>query len=501
MTFFPEYEEHDGLSLASLLASGQISQAELLRAARERMDARNPPLNAVIQRLDRAANQQRVQAGSSPLAGLPILLKDLLADVAGTPTRNGSRLFAEYVPQQDAELVRRYRAAGLVFAGKTATPEFGLYPYTESALTGATRNPWNLALSCGGSSGGSAAAVAAGMVPIAHGGDGGGSIRIPASNCGLFGLKPSRGRSPCGPDRSESWQGFTSEHVLTRSVRDSAAMLDILCQGHDSGDAYHCPPPSQTFLASLTQPPGKLRIAYTRRPFMGGQLHPECDAALSHSLRLLENLGHKVEEAHPPLDGAEEMCRAMLVMVCGEMACLMRNSMRLCGRQASFRLVEPSSWTLARYGELLSAGEFAWMRDFALRQGRSMQAFHQRFDVLVTPVLNQLPAAIGSLGTSRLEDALSTLLLGHLGWDWTLKMSRLVPEHSRRLMEYIGWTIPFNMSGQPAMSVPLYWTAGNIPVGTQFVAGPGQDSLLLQLAAQLENAQPWFQRRPSSVAH
>lgn len=496
MAFFPDYEEHDGLSLAGLLASGQISQGELLRAARERMDSRNPALNALVLRLDDSADRQVPPPGASPLAGLPILLKDLLADVAGIPTSNGSRLCAGYIPQQDAELVRRYRAAGLIFAGKTSTPEFGLYPYTESALHGATRNPWNHALTCGGSSGGSAAAVAAGMVAIAHGGDGGGSIRIPASNCGLFGLKPSRGRSPCGPERSESWQGFTSEHVLTRSVRDSAAMLDILCQGNDCADAYHCPPPSQTFLASLQQAPGKLRIAYTRRPLMGGHLHTECDAALSHSLRLLESLGHSVEEVHPPLDTAEEMCRAMLVMVCGEMACLMRNSRQLYGQPASFRLVEPSSWTLARYGELLSAGEFAWMRDFALRQGRNMQRFHQGYDVLVTPVLNQLPAAIGSLGTSRFEDALSTLLLGHLGWDWTLKLSQLVPEHSRKLMEYIGWTIPFNMSGQPAMSVPLYWTADNIPVGTQFVAGMGQDGLLLQLAAQLEQAQPWFQRRP-----
>ena len=497
--FFPEYEDNDGMALASMLQRGQISHAELLRAAQERMDARNPALNALTLRLDTQAGQQAFTPGASPLAGVPILIKDLVADIQACPTSNGSRLFSNHVATQDSELIRRYRAAGLVFAAKTTTPEFGLYPYTESDRFGATRNPWHPGHTCGGSSGGSAAAVAAGMAAIGHGGDGGGSIRIPASNCGLFGLKPSRGRSPCGPHYSELWQGYASEHVLTRSVRDSAAMLDIACNGFAAGDAYHCPPPAQSFLSSLDQAPGRLRIAYTRQPFLGGQLHADCNAALDHSLQLLQALGHEVEKAAPPLGSAEEMCRAMLVMICGELACLMRNSQRLSGRKADFRLVEASSWTLARYGELLSAGEFAWMRDFALRQGRIMQDFHQRYDVLLTPVLNQPPAIIGALGTSRLEDALSTLLLGHLGWDWTLKWSQLVPQHSRQLMEYIGWTIPFNMSGQPAMSVPLFWNTDNLPIGSQFVAGYGQEALLLQLAAQLEQAQPWFQRRPPDL--
>jgi len=496
MAFFPEYENHDGIALAALLAKGEISTADLLRAAQERMDLHNPAVNAVLLRLDEQAARQPQRAAASPLAGLPILIKDLQADIQGCPTHSGSHLFQHHVATEDSELIRRYRQAGLIFAGKTTTPEFGLYPYTESRLSGATRNPWDTSRTCGGSSGGSAAAVATGMVPIAHGGDGGGSIRIPASNCGLFGLKPSRGRSPCGPHTSELWQGYASEHALTRSVRDSAAMLDILCKGFDTGDAYHCPAPEASFLASLQQPVGQLRIAFTRQPFLGGKLHADGEAALSHSLRLLRDLGHEVEEAHPPLGSADEMCHAMLVMICGELACLMRNSQRLCGRKADFRLVEADSWTLARYGELLSAGEFAWMRDFALRQGRIMQAFHQRYDVLVTPVLNQPPAAIGALATSRFEQSLSTLLLGHLGWDWTLKLSRLVPEHSRKLMEYIGWTIPFNMSGQPAMSVPLFWNDANLPIGTQMVAGYGKEALLLQLAAQLEQAQPWFQRRP-----
>ncbi|UTH76463.1 amidase [Chromobacterium sp. IIBBL 290-4] len=497
MFLFPEYEQLDGVGLASLIREGNMSRQEALQAALERIEAYNPLLNAVVHRLDEHARAQCTQPlPKGPLAGVPILIKDLLADIAGCPTWNGCRLFNGYIAQADTELIRRYRHAGLIFTGKTATPELGLHPYTESDMTGATYNPWDLSRTPGGSSGGSAAAVAAGMVPIAHGSDGGGSIRIPAANCGLFGLKPSRGRSPCGPTFSEIWQGLVSEHVVTRSVRDSAAMLDILIQGKDNGDAYHCPEPREQFLRQLDTPPHTLRIAFTAKPFLGGTLHDDCRAALEHSLKLLEQLGHHVEEASPELSCPEEMCRAMLVLVCGEMACLVRSAPHLLRRKADYRDFEPGSWSLACYGELLSAGEFASMRAFALQQGRIMANFHRQYDVLVTPVINQLPATIGALRLRPLEQKIARLLLGRLGLSGILKVGDPLIAASRQIMEYMGWTVPFNMSGQPAMSVPLYWNRQGLPIGTQFVAAHGQDGLLLRLARQMEELQPWFEKRP-----
>ncbi|MEN9868198.1 MAG: hypothetical protein RL748_3788 [Pseudomonadota bacterium] len=497
MAGMAEYDDLDGMALASLIRERQVSAEEVLAACLSRVEQRNPALNAVTLPMPELALQQaRGPLPSGPLSGVPIFIKDLLADIAGVPTTNGSRMFANWVPPQDAGLTRRYRQAGLIFAAKTATPEFGLMPYTETDLFGATRNPWNPALTPGGSSGGSAAAVAARMGPIGHGGDGGGSIRIPASNCGLFGLKPSRGRTPFGPLFSESWQGMVEQHALTRSVRDSAAMLDIQCAGYDSNDTSYCPAPTSSFLSALDTPCRPLRIAYTDQPFLGGTLDSECRAAMQHSLKLLEQLGHHVEQAHPPLGDPEQMCRAMLVMVSGEMAGLVRNSAKVLGRRATWRDMEPGSWAMACNGEILSAGEFAWMRAFILEQGRIMSQFHRNWDVLVTPVLNQPPAAVGALAPSALEMRLSQLTLGRLGWSWLLRFSPIIDDNSRRMMAYLGWTIPFNMSGQPSASVPLYWRADNIPLGTQLTAAHGNDALLLQLSHQLEQAQPWGQRRP-----
>ncbi len=490
---FPEYEKLDGIAISRLIKRGEISADEALAAARDRIERYNPRLNAVVHLPEKA---EPVTPADGPLAGVPVLIKDLVSDVAGWPTLAGSRAMRGHVARQDGEVIRRYRAAGLQLVGKTATPEWGLHPFTESTQYGATRNPWQPTLTTGGSSGGSAAAVAAGMTPIAHGGDGGGSIRIPASHCGLFGLKPGRGRSPCGPVFSEYWQGFVSEHALTRSVRDSAAMLDILLSGHDPQDVSYTPPPASSFLSSLDTPPPRLRIAFTRQPFQGGELAPDCMAALDDSLALLASLGHHVEEAHPPLASPEAIRRAMLVMVSGEMAALAATLRKPDGSALRWEDMETDSWTLARYGELLSAGDFARMRQLAFAQGRIMAAFHQRYDVLVTPVLNDPPPDIGALRTSKTEQALSDLLLGKLGLNWTLKLGNAVEKSSRRVMEHMGWTIPFNMSGQPAMSVPLFWTESGLPIGTQFVAAQGREGLLLQLARELEIARPWFDRRP-----
>ncbi|WP_374420741.1 amidase [Chromobacterium sp.] len=497
MICFKEYEDYDGIGLAQLIASGEIAASEATAAAQARLERWNPALNAVCLPLPEQAQAQLAQPqGGGPLAGSPVLIKDLLADIAGVPTRNGSRLFDGYVATRDAEIIRRYRQGGLIFIGKTTTPELGLCPYTESEVYGASRNPWNLALTPGGSSGGSAAAVAAGIVPIAHGGDGGGSIRIPASNCGVFGLKPSRGRSPAGPDYSEGWQGLVCQHALTRSVRDSAAMLDLLAGKPSGGEAYYWPAPEQDFLSAHQREPGKLRIAWTKRPILGGELHADCAAALDGALALLAGLGHEVEEVQLPLAPPEDYQRAMLVLICAEMAGLLRDIERQTGTAARYSQLEPASWALARYGERLSAGELAWARGFIWSQTRAMDAFHQGYDVLATPALNQPPAPIGSLGPSPAEATLSRWVLGKLGWDWTLRFGQLIPDTSRRMMEYLGWTIPFNMSGQPAMSVPLHWNAAGLPIGVQFVARCGDELTLLRLARQLEQAQPWAQRRP-----
>lgn len=497
MPSLPEYDQLDGIALADLIRQRQISASEALDAALERIAERNGPLNAIARLMEGEARQQlQASLPEGPLAGVPIVIKDLLADIAGVPTSSGSRMLANWLPQQDSELIARYRRAGLIFAAKSTTPEFGLMPVSEARLWGPTRNPWDLNRTPGGSSGGSGAAVAARMVPIGHGGDGGGSIRIPASNCGLFGLKPSRGRSPFGPLFSEGWQGMVEQHALTRSVRDSAAMLDILCGPLQAGDAYHCPPPETSFLAQLASPGPRLRIAYAEQPFLGGSVDPQCHAAMMHTLTLLEQLGHRVELKQPPLASPEQACRAMMVLVTGEVAGMVRSLPALLGRAVRYDEVEPNTWVLARYGEMQSAGEHAWMRGFMLEQGRIMHEFLQDVDVLVSPMLNQLPLPIGALASKPAEDWVATHLIGKLGWDWLLKLSPMVVDHARRTFEYLGWTVPFNMTGQPAASVPLYWSRENIPLGTQLVGRYGEEATLLRLAAELEQAQPWAARRP-----
>lgn len=486
------YAQYDGIALAQQIRTGERSAQEVLEAALIQLTHQNSAINAIATPLGDAALQQLMHPlPAGPLAGVPILIKDLFTDIAGHPTRNGSRLFQTVPPAtRDHTIIERYRQAGLIFMGKTTTPEFGLYPYTESDAYGATRNPWNRAHTCGGSSGGSAAAVAAGIVPIAHGSDGGGSLRIPAANCGVFGFKPSRGRAPCGPYLSEQWQGMAVQHCLTRSVRDSAAMLDIM-QGIDWGDVYSCPLPERSFLAQLDQPLPRLKIAISLTPPQGGILDPECRAAVEACATLLESLGHHVEEAGPTLPSVAHLQRAMMVLVAGEMACLIRNLSLFFGRPIRHNEIEAGSWALSRYGERLSAGEFAWNRQFMLRMGRHMADFHQRYDILLCPVMNQLPAKIGQFRLSRTEEMMSRFLMGTLKQDWLLGPTQLIEKNARRMLDYLGWTAPFNMSGQPAMSVPFGLSAAGLPIGVQCIAPYAQDGLLLQLAREIEQAQPW----------
>ena len=354
MTFSLDDPAPDALALADLVRRREVTPSELLEAAFARMDAVNPKLNAVVRRMEGEA-RAAIAAGlpEGPFTGVPFLLKDLMAECAGVPLTCGSRFLTGWVPGRDGELVRRYRRAGLVIAGKTNTPELGITPVTEPALFGPARNPWDLSLTAGGSSGGSAAAVAAGIVPMAHGGDGGGSIRIPAACCGVFGLKPTRGRTPLGPSVGEAWQGLVVEHVLSRSVRDSAAALDATA-GPDAGAPTVPPPPARPFLSEVGTPPSRLRIAVTTKPFLGSSVAPVCVEAVAATAMLLRELGHEVDEAAPPLD-RESFSLAFVTVLAAETSSEVEEAARRLGHRPAPRDLEEATWALALLGRALSA--------------------------------------------------------------------------------------------------------------------------------------------------
>jgi amidase len=425
---------------------------------------------------------------------VPFLLKDLLATEAGVPTSHGCRFFRDAVVDHDSELVVRQKRAGLLILGKTNASELGILPVTEPLLWGPTRNPWALDRTCGGSSGGSAAAVAAGFVPMAHGTDGGGSIRIPASCCGLFGLKPTRGRNPFGPDYGEGWHGIVQEHCISRSVRDSAALLDATA-GPDLGAPYAAAPPSRPFAEEAGREPGRLRIAFTARSLLGRDVHPDCVAAVEKAAKLCESLGHIVEEGTPPIDRAQ-VTHAYLVLTSAETAAAIDGGARLLGRDLDPSQFEPGTWFFAQAGRAHTAAELAAAVHVMHAQGRSVARWFETRDVLLTPTLAQPPLPIGALDPRPLERAALTAL-------------RLVPSRkalrlaleqlAERAFEFAAFTPLANLTGQPAMSVPLHWTAAGLPIGTQFVARVGEEGLLLRLAAQLEKAQPWFEKRAPVV--
>lgn len=490
-----EYRRHDATGLARLIAAGEVSREEVLQAALARLDEVNPTLNLLAQDLRHTLAQPARQTG--PFAGVPFLLKDLLADMRALPTGSGNRLLATLPADADSDLVAAYRRAGLVIIGKTALPEWGLNPYTESEHHGVTRNPWHLGHTPGGSSGGAAAAVAAQIVPAAHGGDGGGSIRIPAANCGVFGLKPSRGRISMGPLLSESWQGLVAEHVITRSVRDSAALLDIAAAApHSRGRLYHCPPPALSFSGSLRQALPRLRIAVCDTPWLGGTVAPAVRAAHAETVALLQSLGHEIENARPDFAPPEVLARAMTVIIAGEAAKTAALLQQRIGRRLRHSDVEAATWVLIVRGRQLSAGEAYRAREVVLAQAHAAAEFHRRYPVLCTPVLPQLPPKVGELALPPGQQALTRWLFGRLHLHGFARNNPMIETQALRLLQHIGFTVPFNMSGQPAMSVPLYWHENTLPVGSQFVAAHGQEALLLQLAQELEQARPWFDRTP-----
>lgn len=499
---FEEYVKHDATALAELVRAGEVTPGELLETAIARADAVNPHLNAIVTPLydkGRAMANQLPETG--PFRGVPFLLKDLEFEWAGTPMKSGCKGYKNYVSTTDSELIKRLKAAGLVFFGKTNTPEFGLTPYTESTLYGPARNPWKTTHSPGGSSGGSAVAVASGIVPAATASDGGGSIRIPASCCGLFGLKPSRGRITLGPRYGELWNGAVTAHALTRSVRDSARLLDVVAGGPSyrplPGDPYGIAPPVRPFADEVNREPGSLRIAYATQALMPSQtIDPVCIKAVQETARLLESLGHTVEEVPLPYEKTL-VTQAFFLSVLSETAATLRDLGTYLGRPVRRDDVELNTWAQARLAEGFSAADAAYQKRRWNTLNRSMGQLHETYDLFLTPTLPRPPIAIGTFQNTDAEKRLLKLVdsLGGLKY---MNGTKTVNDLAERSLGYISFAVITNMTGQPSMSVPLYWSnegsSAGLPIGVMFAARQGDEATLLRLAGQLEQERPWFHR-------
>ena len=469
---FAEYATYDGLGLAELVRKRDVSASELVEEAIARIEKYNPKLNAVIYKMyEQACAAVAQRRGDGAFSGVPFLLKDILGDYAGVPTTAGCRFMTGIRAPHDATLVTRYKAAGLIVLGKTNAPECGILPTTEPALYGPCRNPWNLNHSTGGSSGGSAAAVAAGIVPLAHANDGGGSIRIPAACCGLVGLKPTRARNPLGPDLGEFPAGLAVEHVVSRTVRDSAAALDWT-HGPEPGDPYYAPPVMRPFLEEAGTPPQRLRLAFTTKS-PHGTLHPECVTAVERTARLLEELGHTVEEAAPALD-MNALTAAFLAVFTSAHAAFIDGFGHLHGRTPTERDFEGLTWGLYQQGKQLTATQCHLAIATLQTASRQVARFHQTYDCWVTPTLGTPPITIGTIDINE-RDPMRAMAA---------------------VLDYVPFTPIQNATGQPAISLPLHWSGDGLPVGVMFTARFGDEATLFQLAAQLEEARPWRHRRP-----
>jgi amidase len=489
---FAEYGRYDALGLAELVRTGQVSPSELLDEALARTALVNPKINAVIHLMEGRA-REAIAAGlpEGPFRGVPFLIKDLMTAYAGEPMRFGSRLFKDFVPAEDEELTRRYKAAGLVIFGKTNTPELGVTNVTEPELFGPTRNPWNLERTSSGSSGGSAAAVAARIVPAANANDGGGSIRTPASNCGLVGLKPSRGRNPTGPQAPDVWWGFIGEHVLTRSVRDCAALLDATA-GDYPQQLMKLPPAERPFVEETRREPGRLRVAFSYDPGLGNSLHAENRKALEATAGCLDRAGHEVVEVHLPLP-PESFVESYAALISADVAATLRTASRLVGREAGSDDVELATWMLAKMGEAQSAADVAeafWtMQQFS----RQWLAWSASFDVLLTPTVGVPPLPIGAYRLSTLQRQ-GLKLLATLPAAALLSQRSKVVEAFQPVFEASPYTMVANVTGQPSMSLPLHWSEDGLPMGMLFTGRIGAEATLFRLAAQLEQAMPWRDR-------
>jgi len=498
MSGFSEYDKYDGLGLAELVQKKEVKPSELVEEAISRIEKLNPQLNAVIYKMYELARKAADgDLPDGPFKGVPFLMKDILMAYAGVPLSNGSRFLKDYIPDHDSELVKRFKAAGIIAVGKSNTPEFGLVPITEPELFGPTNNPWDLSRTPGGSSGGSAAAVAARMVPLAHASDGGGSIRMPASCCGVFGLKPTRGRNPIGPDFGEAWRGLVCDHVLTRSVRDSAAMLDATA-GPDVGAPYYAMPPARPFLSEVGADPGKLRIAFTSKPFLGGIVDKACLKGLEATAKLCQDLGHEVIEAAPQIDG-KAFAKAFLTIVCVETRATIEEAEMLLNRKASFKDFEPSTWALGLLGRRCRAPELSKSLNLAQLTARQIGEFFKKYDVLLTPTLAMPPVLTGALQPKGIR-AVAMKLLGSLNAGGLINKLSGIDVLAEHVFGFMPYTPLFNVTGQPAMSVPLYWNDEGLPIGMQFVGRYGDEATLFRLASQLEKARPWSECIPPICA-
>jgi amidase len=468
-----ELLQRSAIELARLVRDGEVSATELVDASLERIDELNPGINAFILVDEDGARAAAAQIGPGdprPFAGVPIAIKDE-APVAGLRLTLGSDVFGDHTPDFDSSTVRRIRDAGFVIVGRTNMPEMGILPVTEPRRYGATRNPWDTGRTPGGSSGGSAAAVAAGMVPVAHGADGGGSIRIPAACCGLVGLKPARGRISRAPTMGESF--LVTEGVLTRTVAESAELLDLL-GGYEPGDATWAPPPPDSFASAARSEPGKLRVGLATTPALEGELDPVCERAARDAAELLESLGHEVSEL-PPAPWAGEDQLPVFSRVFGTSVSIgVTFGAALTGREPSPELVEPLTWELYQRTREMDGHAYVLAKIRLEALARQIVALWSEVDVLLTPALAQRPVPIGAIDSCA-EDP----------WDEFRKSGHFTP-----------FTALFNITGQPAISVPLFHGDDGLPLAVQLVGPPVGEAMLLSLAAQLEQARPWADRRP-----
>jgi amidase len=490
---FSDFARYDGLGLAELVRNREVQPIELVEETIARIEAHNPALNAIVYKLYDGARAAARGALAGPFAGVPFLIKDLGVTLDGAPTSEGNRRLALVARTGDSELIARYRKAGLVFVAKTNIPEFGLAPFTEPEAFGPCRNPWDVSRTCGGSSGGSGAAVAARMAPMAHASDGGGSIRIPASCCALVGLKPTRGRTPQGPIVGEAWRGYSINHALTRSVRDCAALLDAT-QGADVGAPYEIRPPARPYLAEVAAPPGRLRIAFTTAPFIADTIHPDCVAGVSATAALLAELGHEVVEASPPFD-RDAWLQALMVILAAETSIDIEKAGEIIGHQLGLDDFETASFVIGLLGRSWSAADYARAARYMQRWAREVGAFFANYDVLLTPTLAAPPIEIGALRPQPIERAILTIV-GRLRLAGLLRVSGLANGLVKKPLSFIPHLPLFNVTGQPALSLPLHWNASGLPIGTQSVARMGEEATLFRLAGQLEQARPWFERTP-----
>ncbi|MDE2364801.1 MAG: amidase [Hyphomicrobiales bacterium] len=469
-----DYGAHDALGLADLVRRKQVTPRELLDEAIARTEALDGQINAVVVRhYDHAKEAIARGLPDGPFRGVPFLLKDLNL-LKGTVTTFGASVYRNYVADHDNTVTRRFLDAGLVIYGKSASPEYGLMPTTETRLHGPTRNPWNTAHSSGGSSGGAAAAVAARMLPVAHATDGGGSIRIPASCCGVFGLKPTRARTPNGPDRGEGWGGFSIGHVVSISVRDSAAMLDAI-QGPEPTSPYQAPPRERPYIDEVGREAGRLRIAFTDKAPSGAAIDPEIAAAVRDVAKLLEKLGHHVEERAPKLPVSPGDIMAKITGA--NTALSVKLAEAQFGRQMTADDFEHLTLASAVNARKTSAVDYVEAQVSAFMISRALAEFFVDVDVFLSPTLCLPPLKLGVLDT-----------MGDL------------KNISPVLAEYMPGTAMFNMSGQPAMSVPLAWNKAGLPLGMMFAAKFGDEATLFRLAAQLEQERPWKDRKPGVCA-